>query len=548
MNRKAKASTLFAYFRKNAYLCPINQKVSLNVRLRPFIILAILLFHTMCTWADNMGYSKAHPLVVGIDLDYAPLEYVDEDGIPQGFDVKFTQELMRRMDIPYTYSPNTWAKISEDVINGHVDLGMMVYSPYRKHIVNYSRAVFRLYYQIVFRTDTKDKFDVRNLGGKSVAYMASRPVTDTLTRAGAVLNIVEDLPHAFRELSRGEYDAVICFRYQAKYLVKTLGLQNLKSEDLTLTPREYCYVSRSKELIDCINLYLEQMEQDGTINDIYGDDITSQFGSERVPQWVWIAFGLLIIASLFTVVVMQYHHSVRLKAEMERLQRSEQLKTIFLGNVSHALRTPLNAVIGFSDVLSSPDAESLSAEERNRLYGLINENGQQLLHYINELLQLSTLQSNDLELNRVEVDMKDVMSEYGAKVAPMVQEGVQLNIQQTSLRVVLDPKMLQQVTMHLLRNAVQHTSKGSVNLNYKKERNGLEITISDTGEGLPEELKDNIFGLLYEKKTFVQAESPGLGLSICQAIVERCGGYIRATTEKGKGTTFWFWIPVAVKK
>ena len=152
--------------------------------------LCLLLSLSNLAKAENLGYTKLNPLKIGLDLDYAPLEYVDANGLPQGLDVELTQALMKRLNIPYTYSPNTWENISGDVINGRVDLGMMVYSPYRKDIVNYSRAVFRLYYQVVYRNNESEQFDMRHLEGKNVAYMASRPITDTLTRAGAVLHVI----------------------------------------------------------------------------------------------------------------------------------------------------------------------------------------------------------------------------------------------------------------------------------------------------------------------------------------------------------------------
>jgi ABC-type amino acid transport substrate-binding protein len=138
-------------------------------------------------------YTESHPLLLGMEMDYPPLEYIDENGTPQGLDIVFTKELMKRLDIPFTYSPNTWENISEDVLSGRVDLGMMVYSPYRKNLTNYSRAIFRLYYQILFRKDSKGHFDVRHLAGKKVAYMASRPIKDTLTKVGAILYEVKNL-------------------------------------------------------------------------------------------------------------------------------------------------------------------------------------------------------------------------------------------------------------------------------------------------------------------------------------------------------------------
>ena len=115
------------------------------------ISLLLLLTLALSASADNLGYSQDKPLLFGIDMDYAPMEYIDGKGIPRGFDVEFTRRLMERMDIPFTFAPNTWANIAGDVLHGKVDLGMMVYSPYRKDETNYSRAVFRLYYQIVYQ-------------------------------------------------------------------------------------------------------------------------------------------------------------------------------------------------------------------------------------------------------------------------------------------------------------------------------------------------------------------------------------------------------------
>ena len=507
-----------------------------------FMILICIMSLAMTAKADALGFTKDHPLIFGIDMDYPPMEYIDAEGIPRVYDIQFTQELMQRLKIPYIYQPNTWNKIAGDVLHGRVDLGMMVFSPYRQDSTNYSRAVFRLYYQIAYRKEnTGERFDVRHLTGREIAYMSSRPITDTLTKVGARLHVITDLSKAFRELSGGRYDAVICFRYQAKYIIKTYGLDNLKTEDLTLTPREYCYVSHDKKLIDAINIELDKMEQEDVIQDIYGDDFIS-LGRLSIPKWVWYLLAAVIAASMLTVIVQQSRHQRQLRREVERAQRSERLKTIFLGNVSHALRTPLNAVIGFSDILKQDDGQ-MPDEDRQQLLELINQNGQQLLHFIEELLELSNIEGKDQLFDRSEIQLRDVMEELANGVRDSLHEGVTLKVEGHGGRVVLDSHLLRFIVTHLLRNAADNTNEGKITLKYGSVQQGFYVEVRDTGVGLPEDLKENIFSLLSEQQTYVQNKVPGLGLSICKAIIERSGGRMGAESPAEGGTVVWFWAP-----
>ena len=516
--------------------------------MKKLAIILLTIAATLAVYADNLGYSKFKPLVIGLDLDYAPMEYVDQEGLPKGLDVELTQTLMHRLNMPYTYRPNTWEAISDDVLQGRVDLAMMVFSPYRQSLVNYSRAVFKLYYQVVYRNNREDadEFNMRQIKGKKIAYMSSRPITDTLTKAGAVLYVVRDLPKALQDLSAGEYDAVICFRYQAKYHIQHLHLTNLIAEDLTLTPREYCYVSHNRKLIDVIDRELLKMDKDGTINDIYGDYITHLDGF-HLPQWVWWLVGCFVCLILLLLLLMQHRHNKRLHFEMRRAQKSEHLKTVFLANVSHALRTPLNAIIGFSEMLYQNESD-IPAEDRHQMFTQINTNGKQLLYFINELLELSNIEGGGLVFTRVATDVREQMENFMSELESRLQNDVVMNIESPHKVCIteIDSGMFRHVMMHLLSNAIRHTSHGSITIEYRKKNNGLYFAVTDTGDGISEDLKDNIFTLLNDKNTFVQQETPGLGLSICKSILDSVHGHIGMTSEKGKGSTFWFWAPCKI--
>ena len=605
------------------------------MKLRLINILLILTFALKVN-ANNLGYSDSKPLILGIDQDYPPLEYVDEKGKPSGADVEFSKILMKRMNIPFKFAPNTWGAIANDILTGKVDLGMMVYSPYRKNVTNYSRAVIRLYYQLVTRKGTKRNYGLRDMHNVEVALMASRPVRDTLQKIGARLVIVDDLTKAMKELSAGKYDAVVCYRYQAKYLIGKHKLQNLEQEDLTLTPREYCYVSNNKKLIVAIDKELDKMEKEGLMDEVYGN-VASTFNGIIIPRWVYIAIVAFVIVALLAVILNQMHNTRQLKkaldiareneekakaseekarqseevaranaekareneaiamanaekaraseAEAQRIadvarrnakeaehnamvasqneakareaaeaaKKSEELKDIFLGNMSHSLRTPLNAIIGFSDLLMSMGDDALPPEERTNLLQLINKNGLELLHLINELLSLSEVEGDNQLFKREVTDVDYEMGQYASEIRMQLKDGVTLEVVEPidGLRALVDKKLMRIVTMHLLENAMQHTNEGKITLSYYLKEGGMYVEVKDTGVGLPEKLKQNIFGLLADKNTYTHDENqdnPGLGLSVCKAIIDRCNGKIgaRDNTEDGKGTIFWYWTPTEI--
>ena len=167
-----------------------------------------------------------------------------------------------------------------------------------------------------------------------------------------------------------------------------------------------------------------------------------------------------------------------------------------------------------------------------------------------EYLEPQDLEGKNQLFDRVVTDVDMEMSRYASEIRQQLTGGVMMNVIEPvgGMRALLDTKLLRLVTMHLLDNAMQHTDEGCITLSYYAKEDGLYVEVKDTGKGLPEDLKDNIFTLLSDKNTYVQEETPGLGLSICKAIIDRCGGKIgmRDNEEDGKGSVFWFWAPVKV--
>ena len=511
-------------------------------------LLYIILFFAVAVSARaelSGSYTKERPVLFGTAMDYPPLEYVDPDGTACGYDIDFTQKLMERLNLPLVCQPMPWGDIPRAAIDGKIDLSIMTYSTYRQDSVYYSRSIFKLHYQLVYRDDAESRhIDMRRLGGRKVAYLSSKPISDTLAAVGAVPIIVPNLRQAMHDLSMGEYDAVICYRYQVKFLTEKYNLTNLTYEDFTLMPREYCYASHDKRLIDLIDDVLDDMEEEGTIYKVYSP-AGVYLDAPEIPLWVWYLLVGVVILSLLFFNIVQRLYQKKLMQEMRRAQRSERAKTAFLANVSHILRTPLNAINGFSEILKSDEAGELPAEERAQLATFVHDNGERLLYFINELLTLSDIEGNELNFNRTTVDLREAMESYAEETRKQLSGDVELQVVgPESCHVYVDEKLMHIITKHFLDNAVQHTEKGKITLTFEVKDSRLRVEVKDTGSGVPEELRRNIFSLLTEKATAIQDEIPGLGLTICKAVVDHCHGDVGLISPPEGGACFWYWVPI----
>lgn len=239
-----------------------------------------------------------------------------------------------------------------------------------------------------------------------------------------------------------------------------------------------------------------------------------------------------------------------LRSETQRARESGQMKSLFLANMTHEIRTPINAIVGFSEVLSSLS----TAEEKKEIIQIIKNNCDMLLRLINDILTASSLETGQVNIEPVEVDFAKAFNEWFESLRPRVQEP---NVEflkdnpYPTLTIRIDAERVSQVITNFLTNAVKYTHQGHIKLGYRletratggKERKGLYIYCEDTGDGVPQEIQGKIFERFYKVNDFIQGT--GLGLSICKAFADACHGDIGIYSEgKGKGSTFWMWIPL----
>lgn len=232
-----------------------------------------------------------------------------------------------------------------------------------------------------------------------------------------------------------------------------------------------------------------------------------------------------------------------LKEMKERAELSDRLKSAFLANMSHEIRTPLNAIVGFSELLLDCD----DPEEKVECGRMIESNNELLLRLINDILDLSKIESGILERKRVKFSITQLCDEL-YKMMQWKMPNMDVKLLQDKLLqdcwVVLDRDRLKQVWMNFLTNAVKCTRSGYIRMGFSVENGGIRFYVEDTGCGIPKKLHDQVFGRFQKLNDFSQGT--GLGLAISKAIVEAAGGKIGFTSEAGVGSTFWGWVPCEI--
>ena len=244
------------------------------------------------------------------------------------------------------------------------------------------------------------------------------------------------------------------------------------------------------------------------------------------------------------------HKQDQLRKETKRAHESGQMKSLFLANMTHEIRTPINAIVGFTEVLSSLP----TGEEKKEVIQIIKNNCDMLLRLINDILTASSLESGHMDIKPIEVDFAKTFNELFESLRPRVQEpGVVLlkDNPYATLPIKVDVERVSQVITNFLTNAVKYTHQGHIKLGYRtevrtvdgKQREGLYAYCEDTGAGISPKAQQKIFERFFKVDDFVQGT--GLGLSICKAFTDACHGDIGVISEgKDKGSVFWMWIPL----
>ncbi|MDK2841062.1 MAG: hypothetical protein PWQ17_567 [Anaerophaga sp.] len=273
--------------------------------------------------------------------------------------------------------------------------------------------------------------------------------------------------------------------------------------------------------------------------------IFTKYGTEK---WVWEK-GEAVRSDNGQVDVVEgfiTDISERKKFE-EKLTENDRLKTAFLQNVSHEIRTPLNAILGFTELIRQRD---ITEKERNDYIEIVQTGGQKLLNILNNVLELSRIETGDIKMIPSTFQVNKLCNEMLAMFTPQAEKkGLTFKYitkEPPVTTIFTDYTKLDQILTNLLNNAIKYTEKGKIEFGYSRREKDFLFFVKDTGIGITKEQQAKVFDRFYrsDDPKAITHDGVGLGLSICLALINNLGGKIWLESEPGKGTDFYFSLPI----
>jgi signal transduction histidine kinase/CheY-like chemotaxis protein len=247
-----------------------------------------------------------------------------------------------------------------------------------------------------------------------------------------------------------------------------------------------------------------------------------------------------------------------LRKAKEQAEENNHMKSVFLANMSHEIRTPMNAILGFSNLIRD---DHITNENKNRFVELILENGNSLLNLIDDIIDISKIDSAKLKINPERCNLSELLNGLYLYYINTLGKDEKLEVdikleildedRDKDIFILTDPYRLKQILSNLINNAIKFTSKGLIEFGYNKRVGGIiEFYVKDTGIGIASDMQHFIFKRFSQIKDYIfnECKGSGLGLSISKQLVELLGGNIWVDSEEGVGSTFYFTLPSGAKE
>jgi len=552
-------------------------------RLLALIFTLIITISSMappCLAADNKislteeeaAFIKNHPVIkLGVDPDFVPFEFIDEDGEYKGIAADYLALISERTGLKFEVVKGlTWPQAYDKALAGEIDaLPSIGISREREQHFLFSKPYYYFKRVIVTRDTDTGISDLEDLEGKTVAVQRNSSHHHYLLSYPKInLSLYDSVEAALTAVATGTEEAFVGNLATTNYIIRSNGMTNLRFTAFEAEVQQALYFAVRKDLPQLVSIFNKGLD---TISDEEKNAINKKWiNLEAEMDYGPIIRIIAIIGALIALVMaVSFYWILRLRKEVRQrkliqadLEKAKQeadeaneLKASFMARMSHEIRTPLNAITGMAYLLKKTEISLTQSMYVDRIAQAANN----MLSIINDILDYSKIEAGKVELDIASFNMDQVIQDVVNIISYKIEE------QEIGFKLSKDPqiphwffgdaKRIEQILINVLNNAAKFTSSGEVSLDIRlkakeNEKYHLVFTIKDTGMGMTEDQIKKLF------VPFVQGDSSinrryggsGLGLSIVKNLVDMMGGEIQVFSTLGEGTTFIIHLSLNVDK